>query len=60
MEMVMIETEYYEIDVDLYHKVAWYAEQMGVTVDYYMDEYVIDDCLYVPEDLTPYDYEEMG
>ncbi len=54
----MIETEYYEIDLDLYHKVSWYAEQMGVTVDYIMDEYVIDDCLYVPDDLTPYDYEE--
>ncbi len=53
----MIETDFYKIPLPLYQKVQWYAEQMGVTVDYLLDEFYIQGGLHVPSSCTPYDYE---
>jgi len=53
----MIETDNYEIPVEFYQKLEWYAEQMEVTVDYILDEFFIEGHLLIPESCTPYDYE---
>ena len=53
----MIETDNYEIPLNFYQKLEWYAEQMEVTVDYVLDEFFVCGCLLIPESCTPYEYE---
>ena len=53
----MIETDNYEIPLEFYQKLEWYAEQMEVTVDYVLDEFFIQGHLLIPSSYTPYNYE---
>jgi len=40
-----------------YQVFEWYAAQMELTVDYLLDEFLIDGTLVISKDLVDYDYE---
>jgi len=53
-----VETEgYSDIPLRDYQVFEWYAAQMELTVDYLLDEFLIDGTLVISKDLVDYDYE---
>lgn len=55
--MDFVETEVYEMPLEAYLEYEWYAAQMELTVDYFLDEFFIDGMLIIPFGLVAYDYE---
>jgi hypothetical protein len=53
-----VETEGYELHLEDYLRFEWYAAQLELTVDYFLDEFFIDDTLIIPPGLVDYNYEE--
>jgi hypothetical protein len=56
-DLTIVETEGYEMALEVYLEYEWYAAQLELTVDYFLDEFFIEDTLIIPPGLVPYDYE---
>ena len=54
----IVETEVYEMPLEDYLEYEWYAAQLELTVDYFLDEFLIGDTLVLPTVIVAYNYEE--
>ncbi len=53
-----VETNSYEMPVEVYLEYEWYAAQLELTVDYFLDEFLLGDTLVLPTGIVAYNYEE--
>jgi len=56
----IVETEVYEMPLEDYLEYEWYAAQLELTVDYFLDEFLIGDTLVLPTGIVAYNYEECA
>ena len=54
----IVETEVYEMPLEDYLEYEWYAAQLELTVDYFLDEFLLGDTLVLPTGIVAYNYEE--
>jgi hypothetical protein len=57
-DQTIVETEVYEMPLEIYLEYEWYAAQLELTVDYFLDEFLIGATLVLPTGIVAYNYEE--